>query len=117
MQLGKAYADTRMRGGNKYLARKAVYKGTLYHSAKEAAQAAELDVKKRAGLIKEWRRQVHYPLKIGAQKVCTIIVDFEEEYPDGTKRVIEVKGYPTPEWRVKWKMFEALYPQLEKVVV
>ena len=101
----------------KYNSKSAVYKGHLYHSLKEARYACELDIRVRAGELKDWRRQVHIPLKIGPVKICTYIVDFVETYPDGHEKYTEIKGYETPEWRLKWKLFDALHPKIDKQVV
>jgi hypothetical protein len=29
----------------------------------------------------------------------------------------EVKGFETAEWRLKWKLFEALFPHLDKQII
>jgi hypothetical protein len=29
----------------------------------------------------------------------------------------EIKGFETPEWRLKWKLFDALHPAWEKQVI
>jgi hypothetical protein len=103
---------------NKWGARQAVYKGTLYHSQKEARYAAELDLRIKAGELKSWKRQVPYRLPRQGRKRCTIIPDFLLTYPDGHEQIIEIKGgMGTPEWRVKWKWFESEYPELDKMVV
>lgn len=94
---------------NKYHARKAEYGGSTYHSKKEAQYAAELDLLLRAGEIVGWRRQVRVPLEVNGEVVCRYVIDFVVEHKDGTKEYVEVKGYPTPLWKLKWKMFHAIY--------
>ena len=106
----------RKRAG-KYNAKRSVYKGHLYASNKEAAYARDLDVRIKAGELVGYRRQQTVRLAIGQQLICRYIVDFVEEYPDGSETWVEVKGYETPEWRLKWKLFEALHPEKRKQVI
>jgi hypothetical protein len=101
----------------KYNSKSAVYKGHLYHSLKEARYASELDIRVRAGELKEWRRQVHIPLKIGPVKICTYIVDFVEVFPDGHERYVEIKGYETDVYKLKAKLLKALHPKMDYQVV
>lgn len=94
---------------NKYRAKTSIYDGVAYHSKKEAAFAQELDLRKKAGEIKDWRRQVRIPLDVNGQHICDYYIDFEIEHNDGSKEMIEVKGFQTEVWRLKWKLFEAIY--------
>lgn len=102
---------------NKYNARRAVYNGHLYHSAREADYARELDLRKRAGEIRAWRRQVRLPLKVNGNLICAHIVDFLVTYPDGSESYHEVKGYETEVYRLKRKLVAALYPNIEYQVI
>ena len=97
---------------SKYKAKKTAYKGVLYDSAKEAKRAAELELLQRAGKIKNLRRQVKFTLQEGflyeGRKIRAIeyIADFVYE-ADGL--IIEdVKGYRTPEYKIKAKMLKML---------
>ena len=40
-------------------------------------------------------------------------MDFKVIYPDESVELIEVKGFETDLWRVKWKLTEALLDELE----
>ncbi len=106
-----------MFSANKYKAKNAAYNGHLYHSMKEANFAVELDIRVKAKELKAWRRQVHVPLTINKIKVCTYIIDFVAEYPDGHEQYIEIKGYPSPVGELKMKMFKACYPKADFLVV
>lgn len=97
---------------SKYKARKTAYRGTVYDSAKEAKRAAELELLQRAGKIRNLRRQVKFTLQEGflyeGRKIRAIeyVADFVYE-ADGL--IIEdVKGYRTPEYKIKAKMLKKL---------
>lgn len=75
----------------------------------EAGLARDLELRKKAGDIKDFREQVKIPLIVNDLVVCDYKVDFEVEHNDGTIEYIEAKGYATDTWKLKWKLFEALY--------
>jgi len=50
-------------------------------------------------------------------KVTSHRVDFLVTYKDGSQKVYEFKGFERPEWRIKHKLFEALYPEIPYIVV
>lgn len=91
------------------VARKTEYNGKTYHSAFEAEYAQYLDILLKAKQIKSWRGQIRMPLDVNKHHICNYIVDFEVTNNDGSITYIEVKGYETDVWRMKWKLFEALY--------
>ena len=89
-----------------------------YYSAKkagnndskfEAGKANELALLKRAGEIKDFKEQVVLELIVNNFIVCTYKIDFVIQHNDGTTEYLETKGYPTEVWKLKWKLFEALY--------
>jgi len=96
---------------NRYgnVAQSTVYNGVSYHSKKEAAYAAELDLLVRAKEIKSWDRQVRISLDVNGFHICNYIIDFVVHHNDGTEEYVEVKGFQTEVWRLKWRLFEALY--------
>lgn len=104
-------------GGNKYHAQSSTYDGVLYHSKKEAAYAAELDLRKKAGDILGWERQVKISLDVNGYHICNYYVDFQVTYPDDHIELVEVKGFETEVWRLKWKLFEAIYGDQYKLIV
>ncbi len=101
----------------KYNAKRATYNGHTYHSGREAKYAQELDWRVKAGDLREWRRQIPIELRVNGKLICTYTIDFVEIGKDGSETYIEVKGFETPEWRLKWKLFGACYPEKEKKVV
>lgn len=102
--------------GNKYRAKSTEYNGKRYHSKMEAAYAAELDLRIKAKDIKAWKRQIRIPLIVSDIHVADYYIDFMVEHNDGTIEYIEVKGFETPEWRLKWKIFEAMMKHSNKIL-
>ena len=102
---------------NKHRNVRTEYNGVVYQSAKEARYAAELDLRVRAHDIHSWYRQVSLPLSINGKLICKYVIDFIIYHNDGTMEYVEVKGREEPVWKLKWALFEALYPNLKKVVV
>ncbi|SRR5258708_3157057 len=81
-----------------------------YDSKKESAYAQELELRKRMGEIKDFEGQVKIELfGENGTRVCNYFIDFVVTHNDGTLEYIEVKGFETPVWRLKWKLFEDKY--------
>jgi len=96
---------------NKYGAIKQTYNGYTYHSKKEAQYAFELDCRIKVGEIISWKRQVKIELRAYDKHICNYYIDFVAELPDGNKEYIEVKGFSTNVFLIKWKMFKAKMAQ------
>lgn len=105
----------RVRWGNKYGAKRQEYGGKQYHSKKEAAFAADLDLRVKAGDIKSWDRQKRIPLEVNGRHITDYYIDFVVHHNDGTTEYVEVKGFETPVWVMKWRIFEALYSGIPNV--
>lgn len=99
-----------LRKPHKYGAKRCNYAGNQYDSRAEADIAAELDLSVRVGAILGYKRQVTVPLVVNGKRVTSMRVDFVLELKDGSLEYLEVKGFATPEWLIKRKLFEALYP-------
>lgn len=97
-----------MRFNNKYGAKITEYNGVKYHSKREAAYAEELDWRLKAGEITSWSRQLKIPLVVNGKLICSYIVDFVAVASDGHKQYIEVKGYETTEFKLKWRLVQAV---------
>ena len=81
--------------------------GYSYKYKKEAAYAAQLDILKKGKAIKDWKRQVKIELYgENGGKVCNYYMYFVVEHNDGVMEYIEVKGFKTAVWRLKWKLFK-----------
>jgi len=98
---------------SKYNAKKQEYNGHYYHSKFEASYAQDLDWRLKAGEIKSWDRQVKISLDVNGKHICNYYIDFIVYYPDETKEYVEVKGFETEVWRLKWRLFEALINEIE----
>lgn len=106
-----------MRYGSKYGAKKQEYRGVSYHSKKEAGYAHDLAMRLSAGDIKDWQRQVKISLDVDGYHIANYYIDFVVTHNDDRLEYIEVKGFETPEWRLKWKLFEALYGNKKDVIL
>mgnify|MGYP003635623632 FL=1 len=98
---------------NKYSAIKQIYNGRTYHSKKECEYAKTLDWRKRAGEIKEIIPQYKLELKVNGIKICNYYMDFKVIYPDESVELIEIKGYRTGTFNLKWKLTNVLLNEIE----
>ena len=98
---------------SKYRAKPQVIDGVRFASKLEASRYLQLKALQNAGEI--WGLKLHpkYPLVVNGVKICTYEADSEyfEPMPTGEpeKIVEDVKGMPTPVYRLKKKLFECLY--------
>lgn len=115
----RSFSQTRKKSKYKNVPRD--HNGTMYHSTKEAKYARDLDYRKRAKDIRDWKRQVKIELYSYGIHIADYWIDFVVEHNDGSLEYVEVKGFATPEWRLKWKLFCAQmgerYPDAQLTVV
>lgn len=90
-----AYYSTKKQGG--------------YDSRFEAGYAQELELRKRAKDIKGFDTHVKIPLVVNGYTVCDYYIDFVISHNDGTREMVECKGFATEVWKLKWKLFLAIY--------
>lgn len=103
------------RSGSKYKSKSIIQNGIQYHSKKEAAFAAELELRQKAKDIKSWERQVKIDLTVEGKHICNYYIDFVIHHNDGMLEYVEIKGFATDVWKIKWKMFCALYEDLPNI--
>lgn len=97
---------------NKYGAKATVIDGVRFASKAEAERDAELQILLKAKLIRDLRRQPRYPLIVRGKKVATYVGDWE--YREGNRLVVEdKKGVKTAVFRLKWRLVQVLYPEIE----
>lgn len=99
-----------MKRRNKYNARKVVVDGLEFDSAGEAARWQELKFMEGCGEIRNLTRQNRFVVKVNGEKVFSYVADFvyDELTADGVVRRIEdYKGYRTPLFNLKAKVFKA----------
>ena len=92
---------------NKYGAKTQIYNGRSYHSKLEAQYAQEFDLRLKAGEIKEVIPQFKIDLTTHGKHICNYYVDFKIIHNDDSIEYVEIKGFETDVWRIKWKMCEA----------
>lgn len=96
--------------------------GHDHDSKKEAMWCVKLHELQKEGRIFDLRLQPIYEFTVNGVYICRHIPDFFYQITRDSLHpwefvVLEVKGMPTPEWKLKQKLFCALYPQINYVVV
>ena len=91
------YGNRRTRVGSRVFASKA-----------EARRYLALSALQEAGAITELKCQVPFPIVVGGELVCRYVSDFT--YLDGTGKLVveDVKGMPTPIYKLKRKLMSAV---------
>lgn len=102
---------------NKYNAKKQNYASIQgfshrYDSLKEASYAMELDWRIKAGEVKSWSTQHKFSLDINETHICNYYIDFRVELTDGSIEYVEVKGFETDLWRMKWRITKAILHEI-----
>lgn len=81
-----------------------------YDSKAEARYAEGLRLQKLAGTIADWLEQVPVRLSDG----ITYRIDFAIIERDGSVRFVEVKGFETPQWKIKLTLLRNERPEIAK---
>lgn len=93
---------------SKYNNKKVDLNGVEFDSTRECRRYQDLELMQRGGQIFELKRQVPYDITIDGAHICTWIADFT--YRINGKQVTEdVKGFKTPEYKLKKRLVEAIY--------
>lgn len=92
-----------------YNTKKVVNNLGKWDSKFEAGYAQELDLRLKAKDIAGYESHVRMPLNVNGYHICDYYVDFQIFHNDGTTEFTELKGYSTEVFRIKWKIFCALY--------
>lgn len=102
---------------NKY-GNKPVWVDSIHFASKaEAKKYAELKMLKRCGHINELHLQPRFKMVVAGVKICTYVADFSFLEESGRSVALDVKGIETPVFKLKAKLFRALYPDWELRVV
>src|SRR3990167_1064151 len=67
--------------------------------------------------LKKVETQVSFDLCIGLHPITTHRVDFLLTHNDGSQEVREFKGVKMADWKIKMKLFKAIYPSIKYTVV
>lgn len=96
---------------NKYGAVRTTIHGETFHSKREALHWLVLLQRERAGEITNIKRQVRYQLNVAGDHICDYVADFTytENHPGKGFVVVDVKGYETPEYKIKRALFRAIF--------
>lgn len=98
----------------KYKNQPVVVDGIRFASKREAHRYGELKLLQRAGEISGLQRQPRFVLSVQGQEICSYIGDFQYSERKGHPYVIEdVKGFETPEFKIKWRLAQALHPGID----
>lgn len=85
-----------------------------FDSKAEARRYVKLKDLEDKNIITNLQRQVSFRLEVNDQLITTIRPDFLYTSVESGKVIIEdVKGYPTPDWKMRWKLLQALRPAFE----
>jgi len=99
---------------NKYKAVKQEYNGYKYDSKFEASVAADLDIRLKAGEIKDWERQYKVEMwacdSAGKPKLKkSHKIDFRVHELDGSFTLLEAKGVETADYKDRRNWLECFW--------
>ncbi len=100
---------------HKYNAQRTAVDDILFDSKAEAQVFKRLRTCEAAHRIFDLQRQVRFTMEVNGKKICTFIVDFTWcEPPDERGHIqhvaADVKGVRTPVYKLKAKLFAAIFP-------
>lgn len=101
-----------MAGNQKYRNKPTVVQGVKFASKKEAKRWQDLQLFEAARRVRNIRRQVEYRLEVMGILICKYRADFVfDELIGGAwvETTEDVKGYRTPEYRLKKKLMKACH--------
>lgn len=104
---------SKSRKKNKFGAKKQTFNGAKYDSTLEAKVAEDLEWQVKSGDLVEVKRQVKIPLYVNGIVITSYYIDFVTIDKHGSKKYIEVKGFETEVWKIKWKLCQALRDQID----
>lgn len=102
---------------NKYKNIFSAYNGIVYDSKREMQYAQELDLRKKAKDIKDWERQVVFPIEVNGKPICRYVADFVVTPIKGKKQIVEIKGVFLAAARLKMKLMKVLYGQKYDIII
>jgi len=95
---------------SKYHAQRQKIDGVWWDSKAEHARWQTLWRLQQAGSIRGLRRQHRFPIKINDVLICTYVADFTYFKAPRWEFVVEdVKGFPTPVYKLKRLLMEAVW--------
>lgn len=102
---------------SKYGARKTTCaQGHKHDSKREAEYCNELAFKVKIGAIKHYDCQYNFELWVRSSLITIHKVDFLVN-TGASVEAHEVKGFETRDWKLRKKLFEALFPEIKYLVI
>jgi len=89
----------------------------LHDSRLEANYCDQLELLCRAEEIYSYIWQRDFDLIVCDKLICVHRVDFVVFTDENNYEVHETKGYATRDWKIKRKLFGALYPNVKYIVI
>lgn len=87
--------------------------GHSHPSKAEATHCWALQAQLKGNLISSLKYEQAFELKVNNILICVHRPDFSYiRIKDKSFCVDEVKGFQTPDWKIKSKLFQALYPDI-----
>ena len=113
-----------MQNRPKYNAKKTIIGNLKFDSKKEAEYYLKLKAKRINGEINWIKLQPEFLILRGftlengeRTKGIRYVADFEVEYADGHREIIDVKGVKTEAYKIKKKMLLDMYPNINFIEV
>jgi hypothetical protein len=95
---------------NRYFStKKVISQGKSYDSKFEAQYGMLLEDKLKKGEIAGFDTHYRIPLIVNGYTICNYYVDFAIYHLDETTEYCETKGWMSDVFRIKWKLFCALF--------
>lgn len=101
---------------SKYGAIRTEFNGRKFDSKAEALWAQNLEFLKKQGQIKLIEYQPRIEL-LPRPNLVTYVADFRVHWANGDIELMDVKGFETPVFKLKLKMFRHRYPQVKLSLV
>lgn len=93
--------------------------GHIHLSRGEARWCEQLELRRKSGEFKRFEVEKNYRLEINGVLICNHKPDFTIYPTDDNNNfwIEEYKGFPTDLWKMKMKIFKALFPRVDYVVI
>lgn len=117
--------QAKRRKPSKYRNRHVIIGSERFDSEREGRRHLVLLEMQRRGEIRDLKRQVWFFLKVNGQLIGKVRPDwtYEEETGPTWNRGVrpeqwhlvaeDCKGFQTKDWKVRWRIAQALYPEIE----
>lgn len=91
--------------------------GHIHNSRDEKRYCDILLLRLKAKDIQSYKVEQKYSLDVNGVHICNHYVDFEVVTNENKIEAHEYKGFPTAIWKLKEKLFRAVYPDIPYIVI